>query len=84
VKRKSRTAVRILVCALLLAVILPAVLTACPLCKEEVSEQGPSMWRGMFWSILLMVTMPFAVAGTIVLKVLHARRRQGGSPGARS
>jgi hypothetical protein len=84
VKRKSRTAVRILVCALLLAVVLPAVLTACPLCKEEVSEQGPSMWRGMFWSILLMVTMPFAVAGTIVLKVLHARRRQGGSPGARS
>jgi heme/copper-type cytochrome/quinol oxidase subunit 2 len=84
VKRKSRTAVRILVCALLLAVVLPAVLAACPLCKEEVSEQGPSMWRGMFWSILLMVTMPFAVAGTIVLKVLHARRRQGGSPGARS
>jgi heme/copper-type cytochrome/quinol oxidase subunit 2 len=86
VNRKSRTTVpvRILVCALLLAVLLPVVLSACPLCKEEISDQSPSMWRGMFWSILLMVTMPFAVVGTVVLKVLHARRRQGGSPGARS
>jgi hypothetical protein len=80
----SSAAARVVVCALLLAVVLPVVLTACPLCKEEVSDQGPSMWRGMFWSILLMVTMPFAVVGTIVVKVLHARRRQGGSPGARS
>ncbi len=80
----SSTAARVVVCALLLAVLLPVVLAACPLCKEDVADQGPSMWRGMFWSILLMVTMPFAVVGTIVLKVLHARRRQGGSPGARS
>jgi heme/copper-type cytochrome/quinol oxidase subunit 2 len=68
-------------------VLLPVVLSACPLCKEEVSgdpNSGPSMWRGMFWSILLMVTMPFAVAGTVAYKVLRARRRQGGSSGAAS
>ena len=75
----SSTAARVLVCVLLLAVLLPAVLSACPLCKEEVSDQGPSMWRGMYWSILLMVTMPFAVAGTIAIKVLRARRRQSGA-----
>ena len=84
----SRTAARFLVCALLLAVLLPVVLSGCPLCKEEVSDQGPQMWRGMFWSILLMVTMPFAAAGTIVVLVLRARRRQTamlrGPAGARS
>ena len=77
----SPTAARVVVCALLLAVLLPVVLSACPLCKEEVSDNGPSMWRGMFWSILLMVTMPFAAAGTIAVLVLRARRRA--SAGAR-
>lgn len=82
----SRSAARLVVCALLLAALLPVVLSACPLCKEEVSESGPSMWRGMFWSILLMVSMPFAAAGTIVILVLRARRRQAalGAAGARS
>ena len=67
---------------------LPVVLSACPLCKEAVPDKGPSMWRGMYWSILLMVAMPFAAAGTIAILVLRARRRQtsmsGGSAGARS
>jgi hypothetical protein len=71
--------VRVVVCALLLAALLPVVLSACPLCKEQVSDKGPSMWRGMFWSILLMVTMPFAVVGTVAFKVLRARRRQTGA-----
>src|SRR5262245_4296567 len=78
VKRMSTPAARILVCALLLAVLLPVVLSACPLCKEEVPDNGPGMWRGMYWSILLMVAMPFAVAGTIAIKVVRARRRQTG------
>ena len=77
----SSTVLRVAVCALLLAALLPVVLSACPLCKEEVSDNGPSMWRGMFWSILLMVTMPFAAAGTIAVLVLRARRRA--SAGAR-
>ena len=82
----SRPAVRFLVCALVLAALLPAFLSACPLCKEQVADNGPSMWRGMYWSILLMVSMPFAAAGTIVLLVLRARRRQAtlGPSGARS
>jgi hypothetical protein len=77
---------RVLACVLLLAVLLPVVLAACPLCKEDVADAGPSMWRGMYWSILLMVSMPFAATGAIVLLVLRARRRQAalGSPGARS
>jgi hypothetical protein len=30
----------------------------------------------MYWSILLMVAMPFAAAGTMVVLVLRAKRRQ--------
>ena len=76
--------IRVLVWALLLVVLVPVVLSACPLCKEAVPDKGPSMWRGMYWSILLMVAMPFAAAGTIAILVLRARRRPGGSAGARS
>ena len=87
-KTTPHRTIRVLVCVLLLAVLVPVVLSACPLCKEAVSDQGPSMWRGMYWSILLMVAMPFAAAGTIAILVLRARRRQtsmsGGSAGARS
>ena len=87
-KTTPHRTIRILVCALLLAVLVPVVLSACPLCKEAVPDKGPSMWRGMYWSILLMVAMPFAAAGTIAILVLRARRRQtsmsGGSAGARS
>lgn len=87
-KTTPHRTIRVLVCGLLLAVLVPVVLSACPLCKEAVSDEGPSMWRGMYWSILLMVAMPFAAAGTIAILVLRARRRQtsmlGGSAGARS
>jgi hypothetical protein len=66
---------RILSIALTAVLVLPVMLSACPLCKEEIPDNGPGMWRGMYWSILLMVGMPFAMAGTIVLMVLRARRR---------
>ena len=86
--RTMHMRIRVLVWALLLVVLVPVVLSACPLCKEAVPDTGPSMWRGMYWSILLMVAMPFAAAGTIAILVLRARRRQppmsGGSAGAPS
>ena len=80
-RRKSFA--RILGVAVTAALVLPVVLAACPLCKEEIPDNGPGMWRGMYWSILLMVAMPFAMAGTIILLVLRARRRQAAISGAR-
>jgi hypothetical protein len=81
-------AARVLAVAVTAALVVPVMLSACPLCKEEVPDNGPGMWRGMYWSILLMVAMPFAIAGTIVVLVLRARRRQaaplGAPPGASS
>jgi heme/copper-type cytochrome/quinol oxidase subunit 2 len=75
-----RTAARVLVVALLVAVLLPALAAACPLCKEASSNTDApgqnNMWRGMYWSILLMVAMPFTMVGAMIVAVKRARRRQ--------
>jgi len=64
---------------LLLAVLLPALAAACPLCKEASSDAdrpgSTSVWRGMYWSILFMIGAPFAMVGTMILLVRRARRR---------
>lgn len=74
-----RTALRVVAIVLLLAVLLPALASACPLCKEEVSDAdkgGASMWRGMYWSILLMLGAPFTMVGTMIVLIRRTRRRQ--------
>ena len=71
---------KILVLALVAAVLLPAVLAACPLCKEATPNAGAGMWRGMYWSILLMMAMPFAAAVTMVVLIRRARRTRGAQP----
>ena len=60
--------------------MLPAVVSACPLCKDAKSDTdypggAASLPKGFYYSILLMVSTPFAVAGGLVLKIRHARRR---------
>ena len=64
---------------LLLAVLLPAVASACPLCKDAASTADKpgqaGVWRGMYWSILLMVSAPFAMVGAMIVAVRRARRR---------
>jgi hypothetical protein len=75
-----RTAIRVVSIVLLVAVLLPALAAACPLCKEAASEADKpganSMWRGMYWSILLMVGAPFAMVGAMILAILRSRRRR--------
>ncbi len=75
-----KTAVRVAAVALLLAVLVPALAAACPLCKDAASVAdkpgSASMWRGMYWSILLMVGMPFTMVGTMIFAVMRARRRR--------
>lgn len=74
----------IIALALLAAVVLPAVLAACPLCKEATPVNNSGMWRGMYWSILLMMAMPFAAATAMVVMIRRARRRHTLARGARS
>lgn len=75
-----RTAVRVAAVVLLVAVLVPALAAACPLCKDAASDAdkpgSASMWRGMYWSILLMVAMPFAMVGGMIFAVMRARRRR--------
>lgn len=65
---------------LLAAVLAPAVAAACPLCKDAKSDTdypggGASLPRGFYYSILLMVSAPFAVVGGLALRIVLARRR---------
>jgi heme/copper-type cytochrome/quinol oxidase subunit 2 len=79
-RRHAKTLLVILVASL----VLPAVLAACPLCKEAQPSNavaGTDMWRGMYWSILLMVAVPFGVVGSVIVAILRARKRHAASLG---
>lgn len=75
-----RGTLRVAAIVLLAALILPALVAACPLCKEAVPDApgATSVWRGMYWSILFMVGAPFAMVATMVVAIRRARRRQPG------
>jgi hypothetical protein len=75
---------RAVVLALVVLVLLPVVLAACPLCKDALEDKGAvpnQLGRGFYYSILLMVSAPFAVVGGLFFRIYRSRRRQ---PGARS
>ena len=63
---------------LLAAVLVPALVAACPLCKEAASDAdrpgSTSVWRGMYWSILFMIGAPFSMVGAMVLMIRKSRR----------
>ena len=73
-RRHSKTLILVLA-----ACVLPALVSACPLCKEAQPSNavaGTDMWRGMYWSILLMIAVPFGVVASVVVAIVRARRRQ--------
>jgi heme/copper-type cytochrome/quinol oxidase subunit 2 len=79
-RRNTKTLVIVLA-----AVLLPALLAACPLCKDAEpsnSVAGTNMWRGMYWSILLMIAVPFSAVGGVIVAILRARRRHAASAAA--
>jgi hypothetical protein len=81
-------ACRIVLVLVVAAVLLPAVAAACPLCKDAKPDTdypggAASLPKGFYYSILLMVTAPFAVVGGLVLKIFLARRRALSAPSAR-
>ena len=74
-----RASVRVAAVLVVAALLLPALAAACPLCKEASSDAdrpgSTSVWRGMYWSILFMIAVPFAMAGTMIVLVRRARKR---------
>ena len=72
-----KTALRVAAIVLLVAVVVPALASACPLCKEATPDAAgaSAVWRGMYWSILFMVAAPFVMVGTMIVMIRRARRR---------
>ena len=71
---------RIALVVLLLAVLLPAFVSACPLCKDAKADTDyaggtASLPHGFYYSILLMVSAPFVVVGGLIFRIWLARRR---------
>jgi len=73
--------------AVLLAVLLPVLAAACPLCKDALEDQAKlnggvpnELGRGFYYSILLMVSAPFAVVGSLFFRIYRSRRRPSGAP----
>jgi hypothetical protein len=57
---------------------LTAATMACPNCKEAVSAQpseAAGMAQGYNWSVLVMLAVPFTLAGTGTLMVVRAAKR---------
>ena len=76
----GRDLLRIAAVVILAAVLLSAAAAACPLCKDAKSDADylggtASLPSGFYYSILLMVSAPFAVVGSLLLRIHLARRR---------
>ena len=77
-----RLRVRVLA-AVLVILLIPVLLSACPLCKDSKSDADyaggtASLPSGFYYSILLMVAAPFAVVGGLALRIFLARRQSNG------
>jgi hypothetical protein len=73
---KTRVALAV---ALLLAVVAIGDAFGCPNCKDAVDTSDPdglNLARGYFYSILLMLAMPFTLVGTFGCYVWREMRRQ--------
>ena len=73
--------VRLVALAAIILLIAPVFLSACPLCKDAKSDAdylggSASLPSGFYYSILLMVTAPFVVVGSLMLRIFLARRRR--------
>jgi hypothetical protein len=70
----------------ILAVLAAADAFGCPNCKDAVDTSDPdglNLARGYFYSILLMLAMPFTLAGTFGCYVWREMRRQERARGER-
>jgi hypothetical protein len=65
---------------LIVALVLPAVAAACPNCKDAVANGeypggSASLGHGFYYSILLMIAVPWAAVATIAFLIYRKQRR---------
>jgi len=73
----SRTA-RVAAILVLAVILLPALVSACPLCKDaEADTPGGTrgFGLGIYYSILLMIAVPWTAVGTVAFLIFRKRRR---------
>lgn len=64
---------------LIVALVLPAVAAACPNCKDAVANGeypggSASLGHGFYYSILLMIAVPWAAVATIAFLIYRKQR----------
>jgi hypothetical protein len=64
----------------LLAFLLPALAAACPNCKDAVADGeypggSASLGHGFYYSILLMIAVPWTAVSTVALLIYRKRRQ---------
>lgn len=67
------------IAAIVLLVLIAGEAVGCPTCKDGVAESDPegmNIARGYFYSILIMLAMPFTLAGSFGAYVWREMRRQ--------
>lgn len=71
---------RALLVVLLVALVLPAVASACPNCKDAVPDGeypggSASLGVGFYYSILLMIAAPWTAVSTVAFLIYRKHRR---------
>lgn len=80
---------RVALVLLVVALVLPAAAAACPDCKDakadgEYPGGSASLGHGFYYSILLMIAVPWTAVSTVAFLIYRKQRRlRLSAPGAR-
>lgn len=71
---------RIALILLIVALVLPAIAAACPNCKDAVADGeyaggAASLGHGFYYSILLMIAVPWTAVLTVAFLIYRKQRR---------
>lgn len=69
---------RVVVSAVCLVVVLgsTSVASACPSCQQALASGQGDLARGIYYSVLFMMAMPFAIVGTFGTLAYRAVKRE--------
>ena len=75
-----KTVARVLLVLFLVALVLPAVASACPNCKDAVPDGeypggSASLGVGFYYSIVFMIAVPWTAIATVAFLIYRKHRR---------